>query len=109
VPNRDLAERISELLKSVQGVKQLEELQAHRFGPHIVINVTIGMDGALSVREGDVIASSVEEKLIRAIPNLRRVHVHYHPADHQHENMTIDDILGESQKHVSPYQPEYYD
>ena len=31
VPSRDLAERIATLLKDVQGVKQLEELQAHRF------------------------------------------------------------------------------
>lgn len=109
VPNRDLAERISVLLKDVQGVLQLEELQAHRFGPHIVINVTIGMDGALSVREGDIISSSVEEKIIQVIPNVRRVHVHYHPAEKHHENMTIDDILGEAQKHVSSYQPEYYE
>ncbi len=109
VPNRDLAERISVLLKEMPGVVQLEELQAHRFGPHIVINVTIGIDGALSVYEGDVIASNVEEKLIASIPNVRRVHVHYHPADHQHENMTIDDILGESQKHISLYQTEYYE
>jgi divalent metal cation (Fe/Co/Zn/Cd) transporter len=87
----------------------LEELQAHRFGPHIVINVTIGIDGALSVREGDIIASNVEEKLIRSIPNVRRVHVHYHPADHDHENMTIDEILGESQKYSSPYHPEFYE
>jgi divalent metal cation (Fe/Co/Zn/Cd) transporter len=109
VPNRDLAERISVLLKEVRGVLQLEELQAHRFGPHIVINVTIGMDGALSVSEGDIISSSVEEKIMRAIPNIRRVHVHYHPAEKHHENMTIDDILGEAQKHVSSYQPEYYE
>ena len=109
VPSRDLAERIAGLLKEVQGVKQLEELQAHRFGPHIVINVTIGIDGALSVRKGDIIASRAEEKLINGIPNVRRVHIHYHPADQIHENMTIDDILGESQKHASPYQPEYYE
>ena len=106
VPSRDLAERIAVLLKDTQGVKQLEELQAHRFGPHIVINVTIGIDGTLSVREGDIISSCVEEKLIQAIPNVRRVHVHYHPAEKRLENMTIDDILGESRKHVSPYQPE---
>jgi cation diffusion facilitator family transporter len=109
VPNRDLAERISILLKDIQGVKQLEELQAHRFGPHIVINVTIGIDGALSVREGDMISSCVEERLAQTIPNVRRVHVHYHPAEKRRENMTIDDILGEAQKRVSPYQPEYYE
>jgi len=107
VPSRDLAERVAALLKEVPDAKQLEELQAHRFGPHIVINVTIGINGTLSVREGDVIASSVEEKLMRSIPNLRRVHVHYHPADQQRENMTIDDILGEAQKHAPPYQPEF--
>jgi cation diffusion facilitator family transporter len=109
VPNRDLAERIAILLKDTQGVKQLEELQAHRFGPNIVINMTIGIDGALSVCEGDIISSSVEEKLIREIPNVRRVHVHYHPAEKRCEDMTIDDILGEAQKHVSLYQPVYYE
>jgi cation diffusion facilitator family transporter len=108
VPHRELAEWISELLKNVQGVEQLEELQAHRFGPHIVINVTIGIEGDLSVREGDNIANSVEEKLIREVPNVRRVHVHYHPAEKHYENMTIDDILRESRKDVLPYQPEYY-
>jgi cation diffusion facilitator family transporter len=109
IPNRDLAERISVLLKDVQGVLQLEELQAHRFGPHVVINVTIGMDGALSVREGDIISSCVEEKIMQVIPNVRRVHVHYHPAEKCLEDMTVDDILGEAQKHVSSYQTEYYE
>ncbi|MDD2920682.1 MAG: cation diffusion facilitator family transporter [Anaerolineales bacterium] len=109
VPHREMAERISDLLKEVRGVKQLEEMQAHRFGPHIVINLTIGIDGKLTVREGDKIASSVEGKLITSIPNVRRVHVHYHPADKSHANMTIDDILEESQKHTSPYQPQYYE
>ena len=109
VPNRDLAERSAGLLKSISGVRQLEELQAHRFGPHIVINVTIGVDGNITVRKGNSIASRVEEKLLSSIPNLRRVHVHYHPATKRHENMTIDDILDESHKHSSPYQPEYYE
>jgi len=109
VPNRDLAERISILLKDVQGVKQLEELQAHRFGPHIVINVTIGINGSLSVRDGDLIACCVEETIFHKIPHVGRVHVHYHPAEKSRENMTIDDILEEPKKQALPYQPEYYD
>ncbi len=80
VPHRDLSEHVVNLLKDAQGVLQVEELQAHRFGPHIVINLTIGIDGSLTVREGDAIASLVEEKLTRSILNVRRVHVHYHPA-----------------------------
>ncbi len=109
VPNRDLAERISVLLKDIQGVKQLEELQAHRFGPHIVINVTIGVDGALSVREGDMISCCVENTLMHEIPNVMRIHVHYHPADKALENMTIDAILEEPKKRALSYQPQYYE
>jgi len=109
VPARDLAERISVLLSNVQGVKQLEELHAQRFGPHIVINLTIGIDGALSVHDGHLIACCVENTLLREVSNVSRVHVHYHPAEKQCENMTIDDILEEPKKRASPYHPEYYE
>jgi len=109
IPSRDLVKQVKCLLQELEGVKQLEELQAHRFGPHIVINLTIGIDGTLSVLEGDNIANNVEEKLTQEVPNVTRVHVHYHPADQQHENMTIDDILREPQKRASPYQPQFYE
>lgn len=102
IPSQDLAERIVKILKGVDGVNQLEEIQAHRFGPHIVINLTIGIYGSLTVREGDMIASRVEEAIMSSIPNVRRVHVHYHPAQNVNADMTIDEILEQSKKHVSP-------
>ena len=40
----------------------------------------IGIDGALSVAEGDRIASHVERVLAERVEFLRRVYVHYHPA-----------------------------
>ncbi|HAX69810.1 MAG TPA: cation transporter [Anaerolineae bacterium] len=101
IPSHDLAQRIAELMKSIDGVTQLEELQAHRFGPHIVVNLTIGIDGALSVFEGDRIASRVEEILLTSIPNVKRVHVHYHPAKETHADLTIDEILEHPKRHRS--------
>ena len=109
VPSRKLAKQILVLLKGIKGVRQLEELQAHRFGPNIVINMTIGIEGTLTVVEGDRIATSVEDMIYASIPNVMRVHVHYHPADKQRENMTIDEILTEARQHLSPRQTEYYD
>jgi cation diffusion facilitator family transporter len=109
VPSVKLAEQILGLLKKVKEVRQLEEVQAHRFGPHMVVNLTIGIDGNLTVVQGDKIATSVEHLIYSAIPNVLRVHVHYHPADKAHENMTIDQILNEGRQHLSPYQPQYYD
>lgn len=107
VPSKELAKRIFSLLSELKEVRQLEELQAHRFGPHIVVNLTIGIDEMLTVKQGDAIATSVEGLIYDAFPNVLRVHVHYHPADKQHENMTIDQILSEGRKHISPYQPEF--
>jgi divalent metal cation (Fe/Co/Zn/Cd) transporter len=61
------------------GVMEVEEVHAHRFGPYLVMNITIGVDGDLRVAEGDRIATVVEESLMEQIEFLRRVHVHYHP------------------------------
>ena len=109
MPSRKLVKQIRSLLEDVEGVRQLEELQAHRFGPHIVLNLTIGIDGSLTVTQGDEIATCVEELIYDSIPSVLRVHVHYHPADKQHENMTVEEILAEARQHLSPHQTEYYD
>ena len=79
VPSRSLAMQISKLLKEIPEVGRLEEVHAHRFGPYMVVNLTIGVDGNLSVQEGDRIATEVERKVIRSIDLIRQVYVHYHP------------------------------
>src|SRR5690349_7640280 len=104
VPSRELAEQISTLVRNLPGVQQLEEVQAHRFGPHLVVNLTIGINGSLTVKQGDWIATRVESILYDAIPNIRHIHVHYHPADVSRKDMSIDDILAETRKHVSEHE-----
>jgi cation diffusion facilitator family transporter len=79
VPSRTLREQVERLVNGVPGVKELEEVHAHRFGPYLVINVIIGIDGQLSVAEGDEIASSVERRIYDSVDLARRVYVHYHP------------------------------
>ncbi|MBU0511174.1 MAG: cation diffusion facilitator family transporter [Chloroflexi bacterium] len=80
IPGHALAQQIADLLDTIPGVLRVEEIHAHRFGPHLVVNITICVDGALSVAEGDRIATQVEHTLIENIEYIRRVHVHYHPA-----------------------------
>jgi divalent metal cation (Fe/Co/Zn/Cd) transporter len=101
VPSKELASRISELLIGVNGVDQLHEVHAHRFGPNGVINVTIGINGALTVEEGDKIASQVERILCENMQGIRKVHVHYHPSDADHQGKTIDEILKESLSNIT--------
>ncbi len=104
VPSKELAQQISTLIKNVRGVQQLEELQAHRFGPHLVVNLTIGINGSLTVKQGDRIATKVESLIYDSIPNIRHIHVHYHPAKDERRNMSIDDILAETRKHVAAHE-----
>ncbi len=85
VPGKALRKQVFTLLEPVDGVKEIEDIHAHRFGPYLVINITIGVDGSITVREGDQIASKVEETLINGIELLQNVHVHYHPYHHHTE------------------------
>jgi cation diffusion facilitator family transporter len=107
VPSKELAEQISALVKNVDGVQQLEELQAHRFGQHLVVNLTIGIDGCLTVKQGDSIATEVEALLCESIPNLQHVHVHYHPAEDCRRDMSVDDILAEARRHAAAHELFY--
>ncbi len=83
VPGVDLDRQVRALLAGIPGIIAVEEVQAHHFGPYLVLNVTIGIDGMLSVADGDRIASKVERILVKEVGFTRRVHVHYHPAKTQ--------------------------
>lgn len=79
VPGRELNRKIRGIIQAEKGVHQVEEIKAHRFGPYLVVNITIGVDGSLTVARGNEIATRVEKTLLKQIPMMRRVHVHYHP------------------------------
>lgn len=72
--------RIRAVVAGVPGVREVEELHAHAFGPWLVLEVTVGVDGALTVAQGDAIADAVEHALFAQVEFLRAVHVHFHPA-----------------------------
>ena len=79
VPGRTLNQQITRILNGINQVEQIDEIQAHRFGPYLVINITICVDGSLTVAEGDHIATEVERSLTNNIDFVGRVHIHYHP------------------------------
>jgi cation diffusion facilitator family transporter len=80
LPGDYLSRNIEALIEGIEGVIEVENVRGHRFGPYLVLNVTIGVDGELPVSEGDAIATRVEETLQREIDYVRDVYVHYHPA-----------------------------
>jgi cation diffusion facilitator family transporter len=79
VPSDTLDRQVREAIGQLAGLKTIEEVHAHRFGPYLILNVTIGVDGSTSVKDGDQIASEVERLLCSQIALVKRVYVHYHP------------------------------
>lgn len=76
---RTVRKEIESITKRVPGVQAIDEIRAHRFGPYLVLNLTVVVDGSMSVADGDLVASRVESELVRQISLVREVHVHYHP------------------------------
>ena len=58
----------------------VDEIHAHRFGPYYVINLTLGVAAALTIREGEALACRVERCLYDRDASIQRVYVHLHPA-----------------------------
>jgi cation diffusion facilitator family transporter len=79
LPGRRLTEEIREKLGKMPEILDVEEIHGHRFGPYMVINITVGISPHLTVAEGDRIATQVEDTLVGEIDSVRRVFVHYHP------------------------------
>ncbi|MBN1646997.1 MAG: cation transporter [Spirochaetales bacterium] len=79
-PTRKLSREIDETALAVNGVIGIENKSYHRYGPYMVLNLTINVDGNIPVNEGDRIATEVEEVLDRRFEFVRDIHIHYHPA-----------------------------
>lgn len=79
LPGKELCKEIHEKLADIEEVLDIEDIHGHRFGKHMVVNITIGISPDLTVAEGGRIATLVETTLLKEIDSMRRVFVHYHP------------------------------
>jgi divalent metal cation (Fe/Co/Zn/Cd) transporter len=82
MPDDKFASQLRRLTMGVEGVRRIEELGVHRLGPYFNINMTIAVDGHLTVEEGNRISDAVEKVLMKEFEgSLRAVHIHYHPLE----------------------------
>ena len=70
------AEGWNEIVDAVDGLTKGAFVRIDRY---LVINLTICIDGKLSVIEGDRISTQAEDTIMENIDMVKTVHVHYHP------------------------------
>jgi len=79
-PDSNFKKTIESMVLSEPEIEKLEDLGVHRFGPKFILNLTIQIDGQLSVYQGNMIADKLEEKLFEEYDKtLCKVNIHYHP------------------------------
>lgn len=78
VPGDRLLRKVTEILEQIPRVQGIDTMKAHRFGQYLVINITIFVDGNLTIVEGDRISDQIEAQLADEIDYVRAVHVHFH-------------------------------
>jgi divalent metal cation (Fe/Co/Zn/Cd) transporter len=74
-----LIDELSELVLSVNGVEELHGLRARATGPHYLVDLEIGVDERISVREGHDVAQRVKEHLLCEKAEIADVLVHVNP------------------------------
>ncbi len=82
VPSHEIDDNIRSNLNGFPGIMQVESVHAHRFGPFFMVNITVCVDGNITVYKGDRIAHDIETHLLNRMDMVRKVYVHYHPVDH---------------------------
>lgn len=61
--NKEIYRNISETILDVQGVVGIEKTSATPYGPFMILNLVICVDGNITVNAGDAIAEEVEKKI----------------------------------------------
>lgn len=73
---------IGTVIEGVDGVLALHRLRTRRMGPHALVDVSVRVDGRLSVSEGHYVAERVRTRLIATFPDIADVAVHVDPEEH---------------------------
>lgn len=78
-PSDEIVDDVIKKVEMIEEIKDIESIYSHRFGPYYTLNITIALDGKLTMDEGDCIADRLEEMLCKDNFFLKQVFIHYHP------------------------------
>jgi cation diffusion facilitator family transporter len=67
----DVVRAITEVARSVKGVEQVHSIRMRQLGPYIMGDMHVVVNGDTPVRDADVIAAQVEEKVKQELGEIR--------------------------------------
>lgn len=79
--DEEFAADMRRVAEESEGVARVVMFRTRQFGSKAYVDVSIAVDGDLTVREGHAIAAAVHDEIERRFPNVKHVMVHVDPAD----------------------------
>ena len=76
-------ENIRLIAEKVEGVANVDLLRTRVFGSKIYVDIEIGVDGELSVREAHQISENVHNAVENNFPDVKHIMVHVNPFDEE--------------------------
>lgn len=76
----DIDDTVRRVALRVPGVLEFHGLRTRAMGPYVLVDLKIGVDGAMSVTDGHEVARAVVAAVHAAEPRVREVLVHVNPA-----------------------------
>ena len=79
-PRGEMSDKVRETAATVSGVCEVEKCLLRKMGLHFYVDLHVGVDGAISVRDGHDIAHEVKHAIQAMDPRIADVLVHVEPA-----------------------------
>ena len=78
-PPRELKDEIEKTIRGVGEVEEVKKIMVRKTGIELFIEVTIGVDGGKTVKEGHLVTVKIKREIFKTMPNVRDVIVHVEP------------------------------
>jgi len=78
-PNENMKALVYSVAKDMSEDVVVQSILSHRYGPYYSLNITLGINGSLSMDKGHNLADIFENELMQKDSNLKYVFIHYHP------------------------------
>jgi len=87
LPDEESLSAIVVLAEQTVGVEHVHEIKGRRSGQYLIIDLTLDMDPAMTVKESHDIATAVKKIVFEHNPNIGDVMIHINPHDEEHEDL----------------------
>lgn len=97
----DVPGEIRHAAEHVRGVRSIDDVRARWLGHRLAVELEVSIDGDASVRDADVIMSSIEKELLGHLPALGRTSIRVRPD--QNGNRTVTQSNDNPHDHDHPH------